>query len=117
MGISTQPSRDATTNHSGGTPPRCTRWSIRSALLHHPEVLEYQVHQTPTGITLHVVATDQLDTAATGCQRAGRAALNQAGLHNATVELSRVNSIERKTATGKVRRFIPLDSVLTTCPE
>ncbi len=71
-------------------------------------MLEYQVHQTPTGITLHVVATDQLDTAATGASV--RDALRSAGLHNATVELSRVNSIERNPATGKVRRFIPLDA-------
>ena len=86
MGICAQPSRDATTNHSGGTPPRLHPLVIRSALLHHPEVLEYQVHQTPTGITLHVVATDQLDTAATG--GSVRDALRSAGLHHATVELS-----------------------------
>ena len=81
---------------------------VASALLHHPEVLEYQVHQTSTGITLHVVATDQLDTAATA---AGvRDALRSAGLDHATVELLRVDSIERNPATGKVRRFIPLDA-------
>jgi len=79
------------------------------------QCLEFQVHQTSTGITLHVVATDRLDTAATA---AGvRNALRSAGLDHATVELLRVNSIERNPATGKVRRLIPLDGVLTTCPE
>ncbi len=97
-----------------GTQRQTLRWGtaevhplvIRSALLHHPEVLEYQVHQTSTGITLHVVATDQLDTAATA---AGvRDALRSAGLDHAIVELRRVNTIDRNPATGKVRRFIPL---------
>ncbi|MGO9875765.1 MAG: phenylacetate--CoA ligase family protein [Acidimicrobiia bacterium] len=88
---------------------------VQSALLHHPEVLEFQVHQTSTGITLHVVATNQLDTAATAASV--RDALRSAGLDHATVELLRVNSIERNPATGKVRRFIPLDGVLTTYPQ
>ena len=79
---------------------------VQSTLLHHPEVLEFQVHQTSTGITLHVVATDQLDTAATAASV--RDALRAAGLDHATVELLRVSSIERNPATGKVRRFIPL---------
>jgi hypothetical protein len=73
-----------------------------------PRGARFQVHQTSTGITLHVVATDQLDTAATA---AGvRDALRSAGLDHATVELLRVNSIERNPATGKVRRFIALDA-------
>ena len=80
---------------------------VQSTLLHHAEVLEFQVHQTSTGIALHVVATDELDTAATAAGM--RDALRSAGLDDATVELVRVNSIERNPATGKVRRFIPLD--------
>lgn len=82
---------------------------VRSTLLHHPDVLEYQVHQTSTGITLHVVATDQLDTTATVASV--RDALRSAGLEHATVELLRVTSIERNPATGKVRRFVTLDGV------
>ena len=88
---------------------------MQSALLHYPEVLEFQVHQTSTGITLRVVATDQLDTDATAAHV--RDALRSAGLDHATVQLLRVSSIERNPATGKVRRFIPLDGVLTTSPE
>ena len=81
---------------------------VASTLLLHPEVLEYQVHQTSTGITLHVVGTDQIDTVATAASV--RDALRSAGLEHATVELLRVGSIERNPATGKVRRFIPLDA-------
>lgn len=81
---------------------------VGSAMLRHPEALEYQVRQTPTGVTLHVVATDQLDAAVAS---AGvRDALRAAGLRDATVDLIRVDSIERNAATGKVRRFIPLTS-------
>jgi phenylacetate-CoA ligase len=88
---------------------------VQSALLHHPEVLEFQVHQTLTGIILHVIATDQLETATTAASV--RDALRSTGLDHATVELLRVNSIERNPATGKVRRFIPLDDVRTPSPE
>jgi phenylacetate-CoA ligase len=88
---------------------------VQSALLHYAEVLEFQAHQTSTGITLHVVATDELDTDATAASV--RDALRSAGVDHATVQLFRVSSIERNPATGKVRRFIPLDGVQTTSHE
>ena len=45
-----------------------------------------------------------------------RDALRSAGLERATVELRCVDSIERNPATGKVRRFIPLDGAPGTEP-
>jgi phenylacetate-coenzyme A ligase PaaK-like adenylate-forming protein len=71
-------------------------------------VADYQVHQTATGLRLSVIADDTLDEA--GLADALRSSLARAGLEDPTVEVQRVDELERNEKTGKVRRFTPLPS-------
>lgn len=79
---------------------------VRSALLHHPEVLEYQVHQTADGLTVDAVTTGELDAATASAEVADQ--LRQAGLAEPRVVIRAVDAIRRDPTTGKVRRFVPL---------
>ena len=79
---------------------------FRSALGRRRQVLEYQVHQTPTGATIAVRASSDLDTEALGQELIeGSAAL---GVTHPQVSVAVVEDIERAQSTGKLRRFIPL---------
>jgi hypothetical protein len=68
-----------------------------------PEVAEYQVRQTATGLDVAVVAVGGL---------AGRiaSALERAGLPAPEVRVEFVDDVDRHPATGKARRFVPLNS-------
>jgi phenylacetate-CoA ligase len=71
-----------------------------------PEIADYQVRQTVSGIDVDVVANARLDR-----QRLGerlRGALTSAGLERATVGVRTVPALERRPGTGKLRRFVPL---------
>src|SRR4030095_1407495 len=57
--------------------------TVRAALLKHPEVLDYQVRQTATGIDVSLLADGMLD--ATALARELSAALVAAGLSAPTV--------------------------------
>jgi phenylacetate-CoA ligase len=88
--------------------------TIRAELVRTPEVVEYQVRQTPAGAEIAVVAAESLDAG----ELAGRVAqsLANAGLRDAQVQVRRVRALERDVHTGKVRRFIPLSPPVTSAP-
>jgi len=80
--------------------------TVRAALLKHPEILDYQVRQTATGIDVALLAEGVLD--ATALTRELHAALAAAGLDGPTVAVTRVDHLNRHAETGKLRRFVPL---------
>jgi phenylacetate-coenzyme A ligase PaaK-like adenylate-forming protein len=77
---------------------------IRSVLVSTTEAVEYQVHQTPRGIDLAVIAPYGLDERSL----AGRltAALQRAGLATPDVRVRRVVTLDRHPQSGKAKRFI-----------
>jgi phenylacetate-CoA ligase len=79
---------------------------IRSVIVRCPDVIDYQVHQTPSGIDVFAVAADNLDVDDLTLQL--RRALTDAGLGGAHVAVNRVDGLERQPASGKLRRFVPL---------
>lgn len=78
---------------------------FRSALGGQPRVVEYQVRQTAAGADIVVVADGPVDTGRMGLQIS--AALSRLGLIDPVINISLVAALER-TATGKLRRFVPL---------
>jgi phenylacetate-coenzyme A ligase PaaK-like adenylate-forming protein len=78
---------------------------FRSALGRSPEIIEYQVHQTPRGALIRVVARSRVDTDALA-QHLGHA-LCGVGVARARVELTQVATLDRQVS-GKLRRFVPL---------
>jgi phenylacetate-CoA ligase len=87
---------------------------IRSPLVKSPEVLEYQVRQTPRGADLAVVAAAVVDPARVA--RDVARSLADAGLPDPEVTVRCVDVIERDARTGKARRFIPLSPDHTVHP-
>lgn len=80
---------------------------LRSVLGHHPEVVEYQVRQTPGGISVSLVA----DPGGQSVEVLGKEladALATAGVVGATADVALVESLPRHASTGKLRRFVPL---------
>jgi len=78
----------------------------RSVMVRSPEVLDYQVRQTPRGIDV-----DALAVVAISSDRLAEhlvEALAAAGLHNPAVSVRIVDHLERIPDTGKLRRFLPL---------
>jgi phenylacetate-coenzyme A ligase PaaK-like adenylate-forming protein len=78
---------------------------LTTALLQTPAVREYQVRQTPRGVTVAVMADTAFDQAALGAEI--EQSLRQAGLTDPEVSISRVDSIARDPLTGKANRFVP----------
>ena len=79
---------------------------IRSVMIRSSDVIDYQVHQTPSGIDVFVVAADGLDVYELTVQL--RQALAGAGLDRAQVAVKCVDRLERNSGSGKLRRFVPL---------
>lgn len=81
---------------------------IRSTLVKHPAVAEYQVRQTATGVDVSIVLIgDQaVSTEAIAGELSG--GLRRAGLTAATAAVCAVDRLDRDPSTGKPRRFIPL---------
>jgi len=79
---------------------------VRSVLLRSPEILDYQVRQTPAGIELRALAVGSVDTGSLAGSLAE--ALATAGLHDPTVTVRIVDHLQRNPETGKLRRFMPL---------
>jgi phenylacetate-CoA ligase len=79
---------------------------IRSALLEWPAIVEYQVHQTPGGVEIAVVAASEVDGWSVADTVARELAV--AGLPSPLVTVRRVASVDRHPQTGKARRFVPL---------
>jgi phenylacetate-coenzyme A ligase PaaK-like adenylate-forming protein len=80
--------------------------AITTVMVAAPDVADYQVRQTATGIHLTVVA--EADFGETRLADALTASLARAGLADATVDISRVDQLARDEKTGKIRRFVPL---------
>jgi phenylacetate-coenzyme A ligase PaaK-like adenylate-forming protein len=78
---------------------------LTTALLQTTAVGEYQVRQTPRGVTVAVVAGADFDHGALAAGIEG--SLRQAGLTDPGVSISRVDAITRDPLTGKAKRFVP----------
>ena len=78
---------------------------VRSVMVRSPDVLEYQVRQTTTGIDVTVVAEGTFDDESLR-DRLG-AALSGAGLTHPGVAVRRAPNLARDPATGKLRGFVP----------
>jgi phenylacetate-CoA ligase len=79
---------------------------IRSVMVGTPEIVDYQVAQTSTGIDVSVV-TDPgfaVDAFRTRLARA----LAEAGLERPQVSARAVDRLDRHPVSGKFRRFVPL---------
>jgi phenylacetate-coenzyme A ligase PaaK-like adenylate-forming protein len=79
---------------------------VRSVLVKSPQILDYQVRQTPHGIKVDAIAADAADTQALSGRVAE--ALARAGLSQPQVSIRIVDDLQRHQQTGKLRRFIPL---------
>jgi len=79
---------------------------FRSILAKHSAISEYQIKQTPTGAEIAICATGPVDTGEIASEIAG--ALGRSGLQQPLVLIQPVADIPR-LATGKLKRFIPLD--------
>ena len=77
---------------------------FRAVLSQHIGVRDFQVHQTPTGADVQVVATGQLDLHPIAA--ALEHALERSGLTHPQVTVTRVDQPTR-TAVGKRLRFVP----------
>ena len=85
---------------------------LRSVLGGVAEVLEYQVRQTATGVDVSVRTSGPVDTSALSGRLA--AALEAVGLQGAEASVTAVPSLDRAAATGKLRRFVPLQPAAAT---
>jgi phenylacetate-coenzyme A ligase PaaK-like adenylate-forming protein len=79
---------------------------FRTPLGQNSRIEQYQVHQTERGATIDVMTTGPIDL--DGLKQEVVAALAQAGLANAEIEIKIVSALERHKETGKLKRFIPL---------
>jgi phenylacetate-CoA ligase len=79
--------------------------ALRSILLTHAGVLDYQVRQTARGIDVRVLAQHADSLAALRGQL--HAALSRAGVADPEVTLAAVAALPRNPDTGKLRRVIP----------
>jgi phenylacetate-coenzyme A ligase PaaK-like adenylate-forming protein len=80
--------------------------AVRSVLVKAPEVLDYQVRQTPRGVDVDAVTSGPADAEGLGGMLVN--ALANAGLGQPQVRVQIVPAIERHPESGKVRRFVPL---------
>jgi phenylacetate-coenzyme A ligase PaaK-like adenylate-forming protein len=79
---------------------------VRSVMVKAAAVLDYQVRQTIDGIDVDAVVTARMD----GHDLSDRleAALAAAGLDHPAVSVRIVDRLDRRAATGKLKRFVPL---------
>ena len=81
---------------------------IRSVLLQTPQLVDYQIHQTPHGIDIQAIAPPATDLQGI-TERLARA-LTDAGFENPKVTVQLVDELQRHPQTGKVKRFVALPS-------
>jgi phenylacetate-CoA ligase len=79
--------------------------ALRSVLLAHPDVLDYQVRQTARGAAVQVLL--ERGTSVAGLREQLCAALARAGLADPEVTVEAVATLPRNPETGKLRRVIP----------
>jgi len=78
---------------------------LRTVLLARPEVIDYQVRQTPGGVAVSAMLERDLDLGL--LRRDLGAALRRAGLADPQVQVDAVASLPRHPETGKLRRVVP----------
>ena len=79
---------------------------IRTVMVRSPDVVDYQVRQTPSGIELTMIADDGLEPEALRADLSS--ALSGAGLVDPAISVVSAQTLGRDPATGKLRRFVPL---------
>ena len=82
---------------------------IRTVMLRSPEVADYQVRQTRTGIEADIIAVGSASPEA--LRRRLAEALAQGGLSRPDVTVRVAGDLPRCAGSGKLRRFIPLSRV------
>jgi phenylacetate-CoA ligase len=80
--------------------------TIRTVMVKTPQVIDYQVRQTRSGIDVFAITTDPLNLA--GLADRLRQALIDGGLTRPDVTVQPVDRLDRHPVTGKLRRFIPI---------
>jgi phenylacetate-CoA ligase len=80
--------------------------AIRSVMVASPDVIDYQVNQTDSGIEVFAVTSAGFDVDDLTSRL--RRALHGAGLDHADVVVHRVERVDRHPVSGKLRRFSPL---------
>ena len=83
---------------------------IRSVMLRSPEVADYQVRQTRTGIEADVIAASG-GASTEDLRRQLAEALAHGGLSQPDVTVRIAGDLPRCAGSGKLRRFIPLSRV------
>jgi phenylacetate-coenzyme A ligase PaaK-like adenylate-forming protein len=82
---------------------------IRSVMLRSPEVADYQVRQTRTGIEADIIAAGSASPDA--LRRRLAEALARGGLSQPDVTVRIAGDLPRCAGSGKLRRFVPLSRV------
>jgi len=79
---------------------------IRSVVVGTPEIIDYQIVQTRTGIDVSAITTPDfgVDVVAPRLVRS----LTEAGLRRPEVSVRAVDRLDRHPVSGKFRRFVPL---------
>jgi phenylacetate-coenzyme A ligase PaaK-like adenylate-forming protein len=78
---------------------------VRTVMIRSPEILDFQVRQTPQGMHVDALAVAQID-----CEQLAEhlaQALAEAGLRDPAVTVRGVDHLERIPGSGKLRRFLP----------
>jgi phenylacetate-coenzyme A ligase PaaK-like adenylate-forming protein len=83
---------------------------IRSVMLRSPEVADYQIRQTRTGIEADIIAASG-GTSTDALRRRLAEALAHGGLSQPDVTVRIAGDLARNADSGKLRRFIPLAQV------
>jgi len=79
---------------------------IRSVMLRSPEVADYQIRQTRTGIEADIIAAGRASPEVLRRRLAG--ALARGGLGQPDVAVRIAADLARNAGSGKIRRFVPL---------
>jgi phenylacetate-CoA ligase len=81
---------------------------IRSTLVKFPQIVDYRVRQTPSGIEVDALTEGAPDVGIVAARLRG--VLLAAQLREPSVVVRAVNRIDRQSESGKLRRFIPADA-------
>jgi phenylacetate-CoA ligase len=83
---------------------------IRSVMLRSPEVADYQIRQTRTGIVADIIAASG-GASTEALRRQLTAALAHSGLSRPDVTVRITSDLARNAGSGKLRRFVPMSRV------
>jgi len=80
--------------------------TFRSILGQDPEIIEYQVRQTPNGADIDLIANRQPELTKLTAHLLSQ--LESSGLEQPELNIKVVNELQRHHETNKLRRFVPL---------